>query len=80
MTEDTKKAELLTNTFELVSTNTSPLTQGTRIKECWKGDFPLFREDWNREQLYKLDNFKSMHPDRMHPSMLRYLMDTMISL
>lgn len=61
VTEDAKKAELLNTSFALVFTKTNPLAQKARVKECWKGDFPLVREDWVRERLNKLDIFKSMH-------------------
>lgn len=43
--EDAKKAGLLNTAFTLVLSKTSPLTQETRVKECWKGGFPLVRED-----------------------------------
>lgn len=48
VTEDIEKAELLNAAFAMVFTgNTSPqgcLTQEIRIKECYKGDFPLVKE------------------------------------
>ncbi|KAJ7410616.1 hypothetical protein BTVI_53109 [Pitangus sulphuratus] len=70
VTEDAEKSELLNTTFALVCTDkTSPqesLTQDTRVKECWKEDFPLVKEDWVRE-LGKLDIHKFMGPDGMHP-------------
>lgn len=67
VTEDAEKIELLNTAFAVFFTKTSPLTQETRVKELWKGDFPLVRENWVREHLNKLDIHKSMHPDGMHP-------------
>ena len=36
-------------------------------------DFPLVEEDMIRECLAKIDSHKAMHPDGMHPRVLREL-------
>ncbi|KAJ7413023.1 rna-directed dna polymerase from mobile element jockey-like [Pitangus sulphuratus] len=70
VTKDTGKAELSNAFFALASTDKSceePLTQETRLKDCWKEVFPLVKEDWAREHLNKLDIPKSMGPNGMYP-------------
>lgn len=48
VTKDVEKAELLNATFAMVFTGKTspqgPLTQETKVKECWNGDFPLIKE------------------------------------
>lgn len=43
------------------------LTLETKVKDCWKEDFSLVKEDWVREHLGKLDIHKSTGPEGMHP-------------
>lgn len=41
--------------------------QETRVRECWKENFSLVKEDWVRGHLERLDIHKSMGPDGIHP-------------
>lgn len=52
--------------------------QETKVKDCWKEDFPLLKQDWVREHLGKLDIHKSLDSDGMHPWVLRNLVDTIV--
>lgn len=71
VTEDAEKEELLNAFFVSVFIDkTSPegsLTWETRVKECWKEEFSLVKEDRVREHVGKLNIHKPMDPDRMHP-------------
>lgn len=41
--------------------------QETRVRECWKENFSLVKEDWVRGHLERLGIHKSMGPDGIHP-------------
>lgn len=41
------------------------LTKETRVKECWKEDFPLVKENWITEHVAKPDINKPMGPIRL---------------
>ncbi|TRZ08619.1 hypothetical protein HGM15179_018490 [Zosterops borbonicus] len=69
--EYAEKAELLNVFFSLVFTDKTShqesLAQETRVKEYWKEDFPLVKEDWVREYLGKFDIHKSMGSNGLYP-------------
>lgn len=79
ITNDMEKAKVLSALFTLIFTSKPSLEVSqileTRAKVWNKEDLPLWEEDWVREHLNKLDVYKSMWHDGLHPQVLRDLTD-----
>lgn len=58
-----QRRQLVSTFFVSVCTD----KQETRVRECWKEDFSLVKEDCVRGHLGRHDIQKSMGPDGIHP-------------